>query len=92
MTQVTHNKSKTTSYLCVKVAGGCDFVRKTVATFLPETASTTVLLDLLGYDAFPAMAALEAPSGDIFWGMSHTIDNKGVNKLNVLNAIGKKIN
>jgi len=30
---------------------------------MPETASTTVLVDLMGYDAFPAMAALEAPSG-----------------------------
>lgn len=36
---------------------------------MPETTATTVLVDLMGYDAFPAMAALEAPSGVyIFWG------------------------
>lgn len=43
-----------------QVAGGCDFVRRTLASFLPESSSTCVLIDLLGYDAWPALAALEA--------------------------------
>lgn len=34
-------------------------VRKTVSAFLPEKASTCVLVDLHGYDAWPALAALE---------------------------------
>lgn len=44
-----------------QVSGGCDFVRKTVHAFMPETVSTTIMVDLLGYDGFPALAALEVP-------------------------------
>ena len=43
-----------------KVAGGCDFVRKTLTSLVPDSVKTTVLVDLLGYDGFPALAALEA--------------------------------
>ena len=43
----------------IQVAGGTDFVRKTLDAFTPPTVSTTVLCDLLGYDAFPALASLE---------------------------------
>lgn len=43
----------------IKVAGGTDMVRKTISSFLPEKASTCVLVDLHGYDAWPALAALE---------------------------------
>ena len=35
-------------------------MRKTMALFKPETVSTTVLVDLLGYDCWPALASLEA--------------------------------
>jgi hypothetical protein len=52
--------------LNAQVAGGSDFLRKTLAAFLPATVSTTVVCDLLGYDAFPAMATLEAPRVDDF--------------------------
>ena len=43
-----------------QVAGGCDFVRKTLAAFVPDTVSTVLLVDLHAYDAWPALAALEA--------------------------------
>lgn len=44
----------------IQVGGGCNLVRKTLAAFLPPTAKHTVLLDLHGYDGWPALAALEA--------------------------------
>ena len=43
----------------IEVAGGTDMVRKTITAFLPDKASTCVLVDLHGYDAWPALAALE---------------------------------
>ena len=43
-----------------QVAGGCDFVRKTLAAFVPDTVGTVLLVDLHAYDAWPALAALEA--------------------------------
>ena len=42
-----------------KVSGGCDFVRKTMDSFKPATASTCLIVDLHGYDCWPALAALE---------------------------------
>ena len=42
-----------------EVSGGCDFVRKTMDSFKPATASTCVIVDLHGYDCWPALAALE---------------------------------
>ena len=43
----------------IEVAGGTDMVRKTISAFQPEKASTCVLVDLHGYDTWPALAALE---------------------------------
>ena len=42
-----------------KVAGGTDFVRSTLKAFVPATMHTVMMIDLLTYDAFPALAALE---------------------------------
>jgi len=42
------------------VAGGTDIVKRTLASFIPPSMHTTMILDLLAYDAFPALAALEA--------------------------------
>ena len=42
-----------------KVAGGTDFVRSTLKAFVPATMQTVMMIDLLTYDAFPALAALE---------------------------------
>ena len=53
-----------------EVAGGCDFVRKTLAAFTPETAGTTLMVDLHGYDSFPVLAALEACLSNILEGRS----------------------
>ena len=43
----------------VQEAGGTDFVRKTLASFLPDTVATCVLADLHCYDGFPALSAIE---------------------------------
>ncbi|CAL1150425.1 unnamed protein product [Cladocopium goreaui] len=45
-----------------QVSGGCDFVRKTMDSFKPATASTCLIVDLHGYDCWPALAALEERS------------------------------
>ncbi|CAK9067885.1 unnamed protein product, partial [Durusdinium trenchii] len=42
-----------------QVAGGTDFVKKTLGTFLPDSVSTTLVIDLHCYDCWPALAALE---------------------------------
>lgn len=42
-----------------KVAGGTDFVRSTLRAFVPASMQTVMMLDLLTYDAFPALATLE---------------------------------
>ncbi|CAL1162578.1 unnamed protein product [Cladocopium goreaui] len=42
-----------------QVAGGTDIVKRTLASFIPPSMHTTMILDLLAYDAFPALAALE---------------------------------
>ena len=34
-------------------------IHRSLESFMPSTVSTIVLLDLHGYDAFPALAALE---------------------------------
>ena len=34
-------------------------MRKTLGAFVPNTSRTTLLVDLHGYDAFPALASLE---------------------------------
>ncbi|CAL1125989.1 unnamed protein product [Cladocopium goreaui] len=45
-----------------QVAGGTDFIRRTLSSFWPETVSTCILIDLHTYDCFPALAALEESS------------------------------
>ena len=42
-----------------KVAAGTDFVRKSMEAFRPATVKATVLVDVLSYDASPALAVLE---------------------------------
>lgn len=41
------------------MAGGTDFVRKTLGAFVPESVSTCLLADLHCYDGWVALAALE---------------------------------
>lgn len=43
----------------LQVAGGTDFVRKTLGAFVPESVSTCLLADLHCYDGWVALAALE---------------------------------
>lgn len=42
-----------------KVAAGTDIVKQSLRAFLPPSMSTVMLVDLMSYDAFPALAALE---------------------------------
>ena len=42
-----------------KVAAGTDIIKATLNSFCPATMSTRMILDLVTYDAFPALAALE---------------------------------
>ncbi|CAK9101906.1 Uncharacterized protein SCF082_LOCUS47637 [Durusdinium trenchii] len=45
-----------------QVAAGTSMIHRSLESFMPSTVSTIVLLDLHGYDAFPALAALEEVS------------------------------
>lgn len=42
-----------------KVAAGTSILRKSLQALLPGSVSTAVLLDVMGYDGFPSLAALE---------------------------------
>ena len=42
-----------------KAAAGTSFVRKSIESFLPATAKSMVLVDVMAYDGSPALAALE---------------------------------
>lgn len=42
-----------------KVAAGTDIVKQSLRAFVPPSMSTVMLVDLMSYDAFPALAALE---------------------------------
>ena len=42
-----------------KVAAGTDFVRKSMEAFRPPTVKATILVDVLAYDASPALSVLE---------------------------------
>ena len=44
-----------------KVAAGTDIVKKPLESFAVPSVSTTILLDGVAYDGFPALAALEDP-------------------------------
>lgn len=43
----------------IEVAAGTDIIKRSMADFLPSTVATTMMIDLLAYDNFPALAALE---------------------------------
>jgi hypothetical protein len=42
-----------------EVSGGCNIVRESIKAFRPTTVETTMLIDVLAYDGFPAMATLQ---------------------------------
>ena len=42
-----------------KVAGGVDFIKRTLSAFSIPTSKQTFLVDLYGYDAYPALACVE---------------------------------
>lgn len=42
-----------------KVAAGTDIVKASLRAFVPQSMATVMLVDLVSYDAFPALAALE---------------------------------
>lgn len=42
-----------------EVAGGTDLIKRTLKAFVPESTSTTLLVDLHAYDCWPALASLE---------------------------------
>jgi len=42
-----------------KVAAGTDIVKASLRAFVPQSMATIMLVDLVSYDAFPALAALE---------------------------------
>ena len=44
----------------ILAAGGTSIIHKSLQAFLPASVATTVLVDIHGYDGFPAIAALEA--------------------------------
>ena len=43
----------------VKVAGGVDFIKRTLSAFSIPTSKSTFLVDLYGYDAYPALTCVE---------------------------------
>lgn len=47
-------------YFRIKVAGGTSILHKTIQAFLPPSVGTVLMVDLHGYDGFPALMALEA--------------------------------
>ena len=59
-----------------KAAAGTDFVRKTIESFLPATAKSVVLVDVMAYDGAPALAALEvARSSNLSLGVFGFVGN-----------------
>ena len=42
------------------VAGGSNFIRKSLQAFRPSTCKSMILVDMFGYDGCPALASLEA--------------------------------
>ena len=49
------------------MAGGTNFVRKSLEAFQVPTMKCTILVDLFGYDAFPALATMEDPMIIFVW-------------------------
>lgn len=46
-----------------KVAGGVSFVQRSLAAAKPSTVSSTMLVDLHGYDGWPGLAVLQDIAG-----------------------------
>lgn len=46
-----------------EVAAGEDMVRKSLEAFTPSSVATTLVVDMMTYDAFPALACLQEPRG-----------------------------
>ena len=44
-----------------QAAGGTSIVQKTVEGIKPPSINTLCILDLVGYDGFPALTTLEEP-------------------------------
>ena len=42
-----------------KVAGGTDIIRQSLGAFKPPTVATTMVIDLVTYDSWPALATME---------------------------------
>ena len=42
-----------------EVSGGCNIVRESLKAFRPPAVQTTMLIDVLAYDGFPAMSTLQ---------------------------------
>ena len=54
-----NNLSHPVAVFSGKVAGGTSILKRSLQQFLPSSVATTVLVDLHGYDAWPALATLE---------------------------------
>ena len=44
---------------CTQVAGGTDFILKNLAAFNVPTMKSTIMMDMVGYDGFPALSCVE---------------------------------
>ncbi len=59
-------------YVCpTKVAAGTDMIKQSLRTFVPMSMATVMLIDLISYDGFPALAALEVA----WFGFNHMDDS-----------------
>ena len=57
-----------------KVAGGTHILKQLLQAFRPQSMTTTMLIDLVNYDSFPALAALEVhPMCFQFWKTTNNI-------------------
>ena len=43
----------------IEVAGGVSFIQKTLDSFNIRSSKTTLLVDMFGYDGFPALASIQ---------------------------------
>ena len=48
-----------TSIIGPEVAGGTNILHQTMQSFLPASVATCIVIDLHGYDGWPALSALE---------------------------------
>lgn len=71
-----------------KVAGGTSFIRETMAAFNVPTSKTKLVVDMAGYDCFPALSALEAPLEK--YPLKNTFEKYPLNKCSCKDLIGIK--